>query len=68
MTDDIIGANLRAPVSSSIVNPLKIAYRYCCGDDSVTLEEMQNRLCDALCEAIGDDEFQKFAESMGEEQ
>ena len=36
---------------------LKLAYAYSIDEDNVTLEELNNAMCDALCNLIGDKAF-----------
>ena len=43
----------------------KLAYRkHNLDDDSVSWGEVTDRLCDAICEWIGDDEFVEWSESL----
>lgn len=41
---------------------LKLAYRYVTNDASISTEEVQDALCDALCNQIGDDKFCELCE------
>lgn len=50
---------------SDFLSTLKMAYRkHCLGDESVGWNELGDRLCDALCNAMGDREFQKWLSTV----
>ncbi|MDO9105189.1 MAG: hypothetical protein Q7U57_09540 [Methylovulum sp.] len=42
---------------------LKRAYRYALGDMTISSNEIQSDICNALCNLIGDDTFVKWNES-----
>lgn len=45
---------------------LKMSYRYMKGDTRIGSEELTNKLCDSICNLIGDDEFCNWLESFKE--
>lgn len=51
---------------SDLLAVVKLAYqKHHLGDQNIGWEELGTRLCDALCNAMGDAEFQKWLESTG---
>ncbi len=55
------------PVSThpDLLEAVKLAYRkHHIGDDSVGWEELSGKLCDALCNTMGDTGFQKWLDEV----
>ena len=51
-----------------LLNAVQMAYRkHHLGDESIGWEELGNVLLDALCEAMGDDGYQRWVEKAKEE-
>jgi len=47
------------------IEVLKLVYRkHVLNDDSIGWDELSNMLCDAICNAIGDDEFVKWLDEQ----
>ena len=55
-------------VSEQTIDALKMASRYACGDLTVGTDEITNILCDALCEIIGDEAYQKWSDSLSQQE
>lgn len=52
-------------VNLQLTEALKLAYRkHHVGDDSIGWDELSDHLCNALCESIGDKEFQAWLERV----
>ena len=52
---------LTRDVQGQMLQAMKDAYRkHHLGDDSISWNELSDRLCDALCQAMGDKKFQEW--------
>lgn len=64
---DCVRLKSSAPPTGStaqVIEALKLAYRkHHLNDDSIGWSELSDIMCDALCEALGDDAFQRWIES-----
>jgi hypothetical protein len=55
-------------MSEQTVDALKLAYRKLhMGDDSIGSDEVGAALCNAICEEIGDDEFDRWMHELRDE-
>ena len=50
-----------------LIETLKRAYMFACGDTDIGTNEIQDFLSDALCNKIGDDNFCEFLEENKKE-
>ena len=58
-----LGAEQKRP--DGVVEALKLAYRkHWLNDDSIGWDELGDKLCDALCNAMGDREFSLWLQQM----
>jgi hypothetical protein len=58
--NDVIDPKLQRALEA-----LKLAYRkHRCDDESIGWNELGDKLCNALCEIMGDKEFVKWSESL----
>lgn len=56
---------VRGSVKAQTIDALKSAYlKHNTGDDSIGWDELRDILCDALCNEIGDKEFQKWLKEI----
>jgi hypothetical protein len=54
-------------VQDQLIAALKMAYRkHVKMDESIGWDELSDVLCDALCEAEGDEAFQKWSDSQND--
>ena len=52
--------------NKKLVQLIKLAYRNWLEDPNVAWGELGERLCDGLCESMGDEEFQKWLKALKE--
>jgi len=69
--DAILGkleAEPETEIKGSALPSLQAAYRkHCLNDESIGWDELGSMLCDALCEIMGDDEYQKWIKEVKNE-